>query len=293
MCTKILLSGTSGAISIEQLEDDIEVLHINHVLGKASISLYGGHVLQWCLEGHQEVLWLSDDAEFKQGKAIRGGIPLCWPWFGPNIDAAGNNGGNHGFARNNNWRLANYQLSEDSVTIELVLSGQAKHVMWPEKFELKQVLQFGKSFNQTLLMTNLSSKSVKYSCALHSYFLVSHPNNSQVAGLNDKNFYDKHQQLTQQSDHLDNCVGPIDRIYYINAKQELIDSGWRRKIEVNSTCQEWVLWNPGEKIAKGMSDVHSNGENEFVCLEAANTHWQDIPAGGVVEVAQQIHVAKY
>ena len=90
-----------------------------------------------------------------------------------------------------------------------------------------------------------------------------------------------------------NCLGPIDRIYFTSEQQVLIDKGLQRKINLESNhCQQWVLWNPGQEIAAAMQDIHTEGENEFVCLEAANTQWQSIGAGDHVELSQRISVEK-
>ncbi|MDO6444502.1 D-hexose-6-phosphate mutarotase [Colwellia sp. 1_MG-2023] len=293
MSDSILSSTAFATISQRSLNDNISILDIKHRLFTASLSLYGGQVLSWQPAGHAEVFWLSNTSEFKEGKAIRGGIPLCWPWFGPNIDENGNNGGNHGFARNNHWRLVSHDISENDVTLTLEFIGEQAHQLWPAKFNVIQTLIFSSTFSQKLTISNLSQERVEFSSALHSYFHVSHPSNVQVPNLKLVCFDDKITNKKQQTDHLANCVGPIDRIYYCSEQQTLIDSGLQRKINIESKhCHQWVLWNPGKQIADTMQDIHPEGENEFVCLEAANTQWQSIGAGDHVELSQAISVEK-
>lgn len=282
-----------ASISQTSIGQNISTLDIIHPLFTASVSLYGGHVLSWQPAGHENVFWVSETAEFKHGTAIRGGIPLCWPWFGPNLDEQGNNGGNHGFARTKLWQLVSHEVTDENVTIVLELNGENEHVLWSSKFKLLQTLVFSKTFSQQLAIANLSSKTVKFSSALHSYFKVSDPKNVQVPQLIDSVFDDKITGKKQQKDLIENCLGPIDRIYYCSDEQVVIDQGLQRKITVESNhCQQWVLWNPGQEIAKNMSDIHSGGEHEFVCLEAANTQWQSIAAGDSVTLCQKITVAK-
>ncbi len=294
MSHQVLTSHSSGSITQQTLSSGIDVILVEHNSCRASICLYGGHVLSWQPRAQRDVFWLSKAAQYQQGKAIRGGIPICWPWFGPNIQADGTNGGNHGFARNSEWQLSRYQVSEDQVMIELTFSGEQCHAMWPAKFKLTQQLVFGETFSQSLKMTNLSEQSVRYSSALHSYFAVSNPKYTQVLGLTPCLFDNKISGKHQQQDRLQNCIGPIDRIYYQEQpiqelQQEIIDEQWQRKIIVRSeNCQQWVLWNPGKDIAESMSDIHPNGENEFVCLEAANTNWQSIEPDQYIIVAQHI-----
>lgn len=289
----ILSSTAFAVISQTSLGQNIALLTIQHPLFNASVSLYGGQVLSWQPAGHDDVFWLSKTTEFKNGKAIRGGIPLCWPWFGPHFDEQGKNGGNHGFARTNNWQLINHEITTENVKLLLEFTGESEHYLWPEKFNLRQTLVFSNTFSQQLSITNLSSKTVKFSSALHSYFKVSDPKNVQVPQLIDSVFDDKITTKKQQSDQIENCLGPIDRIYYCSDKQMIIDEGLQRKIILESNhCQQWVLWNPGQKTAEIMADIHLNGEREFVCLEAANTQWQSINAGESMTMTQKMTVAK-
>lgn len=293
MSSSILSSNAFGSIFQKIYKDDMAVINIEHTLFNASISLYGGHVLSWQPIGQSDVFWLSKDAEFKQGKAIRGGIPICWPWFGPNMDDEGNNGGNHGFARTNTWQLVNTEITENNVKLVLEFTSENEHYLWPEKFKLEQTLVLSKTFSQQLKMTNLSPKAVKFSSALHSYFAVSDPKYVHTKQLSKANFDDKITGKKQQKDQLTNNIGPIDRIYYLADKQTIIDEKSQRKITIEATnCQQWVLWNPGHEIAKNMQDIHPQGENEFVCLEAANTQWRSIGAGESQTISQSIIVSK-
>jgi glucose-6-phosphate 1-epimerase len=293
MPTSSLSSNAFGSISQKNLDNGIVVIHIEHSLFTASVSLYGGQVLSWQPKGQEDVFWLSDTTKFEQGCAIRGGIPICWPWFGPNIDDEGNNGGNHGFARTNTWQLVSREITEQNVKIVLEFSSENEHYLWPEKFKLEQTLIFSETFSQQLRITNLSSKTVKFSSALHSYFSVSDPKYVHTKQLAKANFDDKITGKKQQKDQLVNNLGPIDRIYYIADKQTIIDEKLRKKIVIESTnCQQWVLWNPGHEIAKNMRDIHPKGENEFICLEAANTQWRSIDAGKSNTISQKIIVSK-
>ncbi|MEW6990060.1 D-hexose-6-phosphate mutarotase [Colwelliaceae bacterium 6441] len=293
MTISVLSSNAFGSVSQKKINDDVSVLNITHQTCQASLSLYGGHVLSWQPQGEKEVFWLSKKAEYQQGKAIRGGIPICWPWFGPNIDDQGVNGGNHGFARTNNWQLVRSDITAQNITLVLEFQSEGEHLMWPDKFKLQQTLVFAETFQQDLTMTNLSTQSVNFSSALHSYFSVSHPKSVNVMQLNRSPFDDKITAKKNQTDQLENCIGPIDRIYYCQHDQTIIDQQWHRQINVSSThCQQWVLWNPGQEIADNMDDIHPQGENEFVCLEAANTQWQAINAGQSVTVAQHVKISR-
>ena len=289
-----LLDNAFGSIKQRKINEDISAITISHRLGDAVISLYGGQVLSWQPKNQQPVFWLSDNAQYIEGKAIRGGIPLCWPWFGAfkgDNQEVVNSAGNHGFARQRTWQVSLVELDAKQAKIVLSLTGKNECENWPEKYLLQQELIFSETFAQKLVMTNLSENPMQYSGALHSYFSVSHPENIEINSLDEALFDDKLTGKVKVKDKLSHCIGPIDRIYHSSQRQEIIDHEWQRKIIVCSTnCQQWVLWNPGKDIAEGMADIHLGGENEYVCLEAANTQWQTILPKGASTIKQQIVV---
>ncbi|PKG85831.1 D-hexose-6-phosphate mutarotase [Colwellia sp. 75C3] len=298
--TKILLDNdftqvTSIKLSQSSGTECFEGLSISHAHCQAQISLHGGQVLSFKPTGHKDVLWLSEQAYYQSGKAIRGGIPLCWPWFGANdkqtekIKAA-----SHGFARQLPWEIASVEADEQGVTLVLVLAGENQHPLWPNAYKLTQTLFFGKSLKQSLAMSNLSQEDAQYSAALHSYFTVSNPNNVSLDALTGVSYSDKLTGNSSIQQQAVSCVGEIDREYHSNEKMTLVDSQWQRKIDIVSrNCQQWVLWNPGAELANTMADIHPQGEQEYVCLEAANTSWQALPAGKTVIISQEISVTNF
>lgn len=270
-------------------KQDAQIINIAHQVCQASVSLYGGHVLSWQPQGQQPVFWLSDTASFAKGNAIRGGIPLCWPWFGPYNKENPQGAGNHGFVRNQNWQLEQVTITADGVAVELSWQGKQMHPVWPYQVKLTQQLLFGQQFSQKLLITNLTEQAIEHSGALHSYFKVSNPENVTVPLLDNVAFDCKITGNKQVKQSRDNIKGPIDAIYYTDNNMEIIDTGLGRKIAITSeNCHQWVLWNPGKETADAMADVHPNGEQEYICLEAANTEWQSIAAGQTAEIEQKI-----
>lgn len=290
------------AISLNQTKDDecFEGLNISHAHCQAKVSLYGGQILSFKPSGHKDVLWLSEQASYQMGKAIRGGIPLCWPWFGAN-DKQGQylaknpdkelKAVNHGFARQLPWQLTSIDADKNGVTLVLVLTGKSQHPLWPNVYKLTQTLFFGKSLKQTLEMSNLSQDDAQYSAALHSYFTVSNPKNVSIDALTGVRYNDKLTGSSSIQRESVSCVGEIDREYHSSERMTIIDNNWQRKIDIaSSNCQQWVLWNPGTELANTMADIHPQGEQEYVCLEAANTNWQALPAGETVTISQEIKV---
>jgi len=287
MSSQIILSNEFGQVQSLDLDKSTKGLSLKHDKCIATMSLYGGQVLTWQPTGEKPIFWLSDDAQYSQKKAIRGGIPICWPWFGPY-----KNGGNHGFARQQFWELTETIITKENIRLVLSWRGENHHKLWPAACKLKQVLEFGKQFSQKLYMSNLSDKPVRYTGALHSYFAVSSPKNITIEQLSSASFDDKLTGEFVETQPLDNCIGPIDRIYHSRQTVKMLDSHWQRLIEIESNnCQQWVLWNPGQQGAELISDIHLHGEQQFVCLEAANTQWQDIPAKNTVEMSQVIKIS--
>lgn len=290
--------------SDQNLLTKTEGVEIEHQLFTASISLYGGHVLTWQPKGQQPVFWLSNDSLYGDGKGIRGGIPLCLPWFGgfeaglfqhnKALDFKGVDKSllaNHGFARTSLWQIEDIEITAENVKVILVQQGENQTPAWDIPYELKQELVFGQSFSQKLSIENKSSKNIEYTGALHSYFAVGDPEKTHIDDLSSSTYFDKlsgkHDNLTQ----LLNCKGPIDRVYQSNSVMNIVDKEWQRTIEVESSdCHQWVLWNPGKEIAASMNDIHQGGENEYVCLEAANTSPVCIPAKSSVIFSQHIKI---
>jgi len=290
-----LTTNQFGSIKKVNLADQIYVLEIDHQYCSAKVSLYAGQVLAWQPTDQKPVFWLSEVSQYQTGKAIRGGIPLCWPWFGAHHNDPQNNAGNHGFARQNNWQLESSEVTKHGVTLVLSWQGSNMHELFPIACQLKQTLTFGETFSQQLEMTNLTDVPIDYTAALHSYFQVSNPQQVTIPELSTLNFDDKLTSENRSPEVFINGVGPVDRVYHDLAKQsqtmQIKDSQWQRTIEITSdNCQQWVFWNPGKQGAENMSDVHESGENEFVCLEAANTKPQNLAANSSVVIGQTIKV---
>ncbi len=287
----VLAANEFGKVTKVALSKNINCLVIEHQTCQAKVSLYGGQVLGWQPKGQQPIFWLSKSSSYQKNKAIRGGVPLCWPWFGAHHKDPSNKAGNHGFARQRNWLIDGITIKPSGVEITLTLHGENEHGLWSSPFELTQTLCFGQHFKQTLTMLNLSEKPVEYTGALHSYFCVSSSSDIGISNLSSANFDDKLTGEYVEAEALLNGKGPVDRVYYTNEKIQIVDVKWQRIIEIESNnTHEWIFWNPGKELAQKMPDIHESGEQEFVCLEAANTKQQIIPAKSSVFIKQSVRI---
>ncbi len=295
--TKILLDNNFAQVNLTALPDGnvshkVSALTLSHIHCQASISLYGGQVLSFQPTGEENVLWLSEQANYQSGQAIRGGIPLCWPWFGAHpLQKKAGSIIKHGFARQLLWHVESIEADDVGVTIVLILEGENQHKLWPSAFKLRQTLFFGEKLTQTLAMSNLTNEAVQFSLAFHNYFRVSDSSHVSIDNLTGVTYQDKVTRESAVQHTPVSFVGEIDREYHTSEKMSIVDTGWHRTIEVVSdNCHQWVLWNPGAKLANNMPDIPLGGEKQYICLESANTEQLKLPAGETVTCSQEIRV---
>ena len=263
----------------------VDILAIDNEACRAEISLHGGQVLGWQPVNQQQVFWMSPTSNYDGKASLRGGIPICWPWFG-HIEGRGQ----HGLVRKKVWQLD--KLIEEKQRTTLILSIDLDNTdnPWAYPNRLEQTLVFGKELQQTLKAYNDTELPQIFSYAFHNYFQVSDPANIQIPVLNNIKFYDKINDAENQLENTPvSCTGPIDRIYDCNQSAVFIDSGLKRSITIQKQLSEhWVLWNPGSKASEQMNDIQAGGENNFVCLESAHTTDLIIPPNAFLEVSQTI-----
>ena len=253
--------------------------------GTAVIALHGAHVLSWVPAGGREVFWLSP-ASLPEPAAIRGGVPVCWPWFakqGQSADAA-----QHGPVRNLPWQLTGMShCSDDEITLSMEPVAQAKaapHESWaagvPAGLRVRVLITLGRTLQQTLSTENLSTAPFVLSQALHSYYAVSHAQRVGIDGLQGLAYTDRLRALAQDVQNQPFALGlACDRTYEHppvtpvpeQRRYTLVDSTWQRRIDIDvSGSRSVVVWNPGSETARQMVDVPDDGWPDFFCIEAAN-----------------------
>ncbi|MGW0035503.1 D-hexose-6-phosphate mutarotase [Gordonia sp. NPDC003376] len=235
---------------------------------RAAVSLFGGQVLSFIPTGAEDVFWVSPLVKAPP-TPIRGGTPVCWPYFGKE----GQTGDvpSHGYARTAGWTATGGRaLDTGDVEIELEPEG-LDHL----DLRLRMTLRVGASLEQTLHTTNPGTRSVRLTEAFHNYFRVSDATAVHVDGLSGLTYLDKFDGMTaheQTGDwRLPADPARSDRIYPgAGGRYRLVDPGLGRRIEiVTQGAHSAVVWNPGEAVASGMADVGPHWRG-FVCVEAAN-----------------------
>jgi len=250
-------------------------LTINNSLASARIALYGAQILSYKPIEQPDVLWVSDQSHFKEGKAIRGGIPVCFPWFGPH--ATDRTMPQHGFARTSNWQVqAVKQLTDGATAIQLMLEQSDETLkLWP--FPFRAVINFvvGVTLQVTFRVTNTGTTSFQYSDALHTYFNISDIAAIELDGFDNSPYYEAFgDQLFQQTDTSLHPDIENNRRYIQHSGEAIItDPGYNRKIRVGKTGSKvTVVWNPGPITSKNFTDMSAGGYKNFICIEPANAY---------------------
>ena len=248
----------------------LPVAHISTPHGTARVSLYGGHVLSWQPAGQQPVIWVSPAAIYATGTAIRGGVPVCWPWFGSVPGKV-----SHGFARTSVWQVRGTDVATDGVaTLRLGLQDDAHtRTLWPHAFDLELVVTVGPTLTLALSTRNTGDTPFTITQALHTYFCVGDIAQTVVHGLDGGQYLDKPRDFAQFAQ-----TGPVtfsdevDRVYIDTTGDCVIeDSALQRSIRVaKSGSTSTVVWNPWAEREKAMVDMATGDYKGMVCVETCN-----------------------
>lgn len=254
--------------------DGLVAADVTNSYASARICLHGAQVLTWQPAGVTEpVIWMSSDAQIAKGKSIRGGVPVCWPWFGAH--ATNDALPAHGFARTQPWQVKGSRLMNDGST-ELSLTmpiNTAAQKMWAGRAQLDMLINVGETLKIALITRNLGKSAFHISEALHTYFAVSDVAQVNVEGLGGVHFHDKAAGWTQ-GDQVGNIAfkTEVDRVYVNSANAcSILDSGYKRRIHINKLgSKSTIVWNPAAVRAAQMGDLGVDGWKRFVCVESGN-----------------------
>lgn len=259
-------------ITLKKTGTGFEYLEIQNKSAEAKIALQGGHIFHYQQRGHNKLLWLSNKSLFKESHAIRGGIPLCWPWFGkhpsdPELPQ-------HGFARTSPFELLDANES-DAHSTELILHLQDSSktlALWPYHFHLQLRIIIGPTLTLALSTRNDDARSFTISSALHSYFSVSDIAAISVSGLDKLPYWDaldEHGPNKVQRGDL-RIRTEVDRVYQQLTSPLLLHDVTREihiRAQGSSTA---VVWNPWKEKSRRMKDMENDSYKDMLCLETAN-----------------------
>jgi D-hexose-6-phosphate mutarotase len=267
--------GIADHIQFHTGTGDLPMVQIDNALGAATICLQGGHVTAFRPRGADEVLWLSPCARFQAGKAIRGGVPVIWPWFGPHPTDVGKP--QHGFARLSRWQVLETEARDDGASrLRLQRMNDAEtRALWSYPFQLILDINVGTELDIALHCRNIGAEAFDMGAALHSYFAVSDISRTHITGLAGRQYIDQidGNRIKSQQGEL-RIDEEVDRIYIDTDTENVCmihDAQRARRIRViGRGSRSTVVWNPWAAKALAMSDFPNDGYRTMVCIEAAN-----------------------
>ncbi|KOH42639.1 D-hexose-6-phosphate mutarotase [Sunxiuqinia dokdonensis] len=262
-----------GEVGFIEMEGELPFISVSNKYAQADIGLYGAHVMSFTPHKTMEMLWMSPTSFSEEGKAIRGGIPVCFPWFGPHPSAPEKP--QHGFGRLMYWDVVETKSEANGETLirfQLESSEETK-TYWPHDFLAELAITVGTKLQVALKVTNTSGEPFEYSAALHSYFNLSGIENCTIEGLQGTKYFN---QLTQdhavQQEPVLTITDALTR-HYLDTETPVViaDPVFRRRIQVEKTgSRVTTVWNPGKEAAAQMADMPDDAYHAFVCVEATN-----------------------
>lgn len=265
--------GIDQHVTFHAGHNDLPKAVVTNKYATAEIYLHGAHITSFQPNGAEDLLWVSELAQFQAEKAIRGGVPVIWPWFGDHPTDSDKPA--HGFARTQSWTVSETQIlpgQRTKISFKLGHSEET-HSLWPHPFLLELHVTVGTQLQIDLVTNNYHSEGVNVSQALHTYFNVGDIDQVSVSGLAGRDYLDKVQGYEQFQQYGDiPFLEEVDRIY-LETRDECIitDEALKRKIHVDKLgSQSTVVWNPWIDKSQKMSDFPNDGYKTMVCVETTN-----------------------
>ncbi len=264
--------GVSGVAQISEGMGGLPRIAITMQAATAEIYLHGAHLTSWRPAGAEEVIFVSGQSAWAAGHAIRGGIPVCFPWFRNRLDDP--KAPSHGFVRTKAWTLDEIASDGSAVTVSLsTASDDATRAWWPFDFHLTHRLSIGAALVQELVMRNTGSKALRFEEALHTYYRVGEAEKLVITGLDGVTYLDNtdgNKEKRQQGDIV--FSAQTDRAYMDTTHAvEILDPVLRRRIRVEKKdSRSTVVWNPWSTGANTMADLGDDEWRRMACVEASN-----------------------
>jgi glucose-6-phosphate 1-epimerase len=240
---------------------------------EGELFLQGAQVTRWRPAGARPAIFTSGNAVFAPGKAIRGGVPVVFPWFGPHPSAPA--APQHGFARTAAWSLdAVAAEGADAVALTLSLVTDGASPWWPEGAAVTLRVGLGRELRLELAVENRMPRAIAFETALHTYLAVSDVAGVSIAGLEACGFIDKvagGQRRPPAGAPL-SLRGETDRVYLDTPETAIVhDPGWRRRILLRKQgAASTIVWNPWAEKAAAMADLGADQWQGMVCVETGN-----------------------
>jgi len=234
--------------------------------------LHGAHVTSWKPKSDGEMLFVSSQSRWENGHAIRGGVPICFPWFGGKADDP--KAPAHGFVRTKLWQLESIAQAGGAVRVSMFTeSDEDTKRWWPADFRLVHRATFGSELSLELVVTNTGSALLRFEEALHTYHRVGNIDNTRVQGLDAVRYFDKTDSNRKKTQHGAIMIASeTDRVYLDTPDAiELEDPVLHRRTRIaKENSYTTVVWNPWVRKAQSLSDFADDEWRKMICIEASN-----------------------
>lgn len=263
---------------------------------RARLTSYGAQLCEWMPAGESPVLYVSPHAMFAAGTAIRGGVPISFPWFASHPTAPSKPA--HGFARTRTWEViaVTRETTGDVRVVQRLEADDHTRALWGSTFTVSLTVSLGATLAMTVEVENVGHEAIAYELALHTYLAVGDVEAVSIRGLEGARFVDKvdggkdkvagHEPLR--------IVGETDRVFLDTTATCVVDDpvlARRLRVEKRGS-HATVVWNPGCDRARTMRDIGEDGWRGFVCVETANVgpHAMRLAPGTSSAMTAQIEV---
>jgi glucose-6-phosphate 1-epimerase len=266
--------GIAGTLDFAETEHGLVKARISLDGVTGELYLQGAQVTAWQPSDERPVLFVSLNSAFALGRAIRGGIPIVFPWFGPSRDMP--SAPQHGFARTTAWHLDGVETAGGgSLTLTLSLGdGDVGSPFWPEPFRAIYTVTFAQTLSLRLAVQNRAKHPIVFEEGLHNYFAISDIAEVAISGLAGTSYIDKTDAARRKLETADlvTITAETDRVYLDTPRQCVIeDRGWRRRIVIEKDgAASSVVWNPWVEKAAAMADLGDPAWRGMVCVESGN-----------------------
>jgi len=264
--------GIPGFAEVSEGNGGLPRVHVTNPFGQAEIYLHGAHVTSWQPKGFDEVLFLSSKARWQEGQAIRGGIPICFPWFRAKADDP--KAPAHGFARTKMWQLDSIAENDGQVVVTMSMKNDDQtRRWWPAEFRLVNRVTFGPELRMELTCSNTGTAPARFEEALHTYNRVGAVQDARVLGLDGAHFLDNTRSNIEGVQQGEIAIGSETDNAYLNTRSaaDLVDPKMQRRIRLaKEGSVNTVVWNPWREKAAEMRDLGDGEWAHFLCVEACN-----------------------
>lgn len=264
--------GIAGIAQIIAGKGGFPIVRVTSPAAQAEVSLYGAQVFSWKPAGAEEVLFLSQQSRFEPGHAIRGGIPVCFPWFRGKADNP--KAPSHGFVRTKEWRLDSLRADDDgSVTLVCVTAGDdSTRGLWPHDFLIAYRIRIAATLRLELSIMNRGTNPLRFEEALHTYFRIGDIHQAQVSGLNAVTYLDNTDgNRSKRHDGPLALTAPIDNAYDAEGPADILDPVLHRRLRTEKHhSSTTIVWNPWQQGAASLSDLGNDEWQQMLCVEAGN-----------------------